>query len=311
MSDAQLIQFFKKPTTDSVCGRLTDRQLEHTFYVPKRKLPWVRYFLQVAIPAFLFSAKASAQGKVKASFSNQQTLVSCRMDFAVKGEVSADKGDMFEGRVITENGDAIPFASIVVKQTDHALAADSSGHFKIRKELLPEGGAIEISSVGFTSKQLNIDRDFLQSSAMLIQLTGIPVLSEVVVCSYGTIMGKFAITRSVDMVAGAVSVSMKETNLYNSLPAISTKPHALMAYPNPVVPGTNININCKKLERGYYTFQLINLAGQLIDSKPLWLDGETGAISVLIPQVPAGNYFMKMIGKESGEQYSGKLLIQR
>ncbi|MCX6319894.1 MAG: carboxypeptidase-like regulatory domain-containing protein [Bacteroidetes bacterium] len=60
MSDSQIAAFFKKPTTGSVCGRFMNDQLERDIEIPKKRLPWVRYFFTIALPALFFS-KASAQ----------------------------------------------------------------------------------------------------------------------------------------------------------------------------------------------------------------------------------------------------------
>jgi hypothetical protein len=68
MSDRQVAEFFKKPSTGSVCGRFMTDQLDRTIEIPKKRIPWVKYFFQFAIPAFLVSIKASAQktqGKIK------------------------------------------------------------------------------------------------------------------------------------------------------------------------------------------------------------------------------------------------------
>lgn len=61
MSDRQVAEFFKKPSTGSVCGRFMTDQLDRAIEIPKKRMPWVKYFFQIAIPAFLISIKASAQ----------------------------------------------------------------------------------------------------------------------------------------------------------------------------------------------------------------------------------------------------------
>ena len=68
MSDRQIAEFFKKPSTGSVCGRFMTDQLERDIEIPKKRIPWVKYFFQFTLPAFLVSLKASAektQGKIK------------------------------------------------------------------------------------------------------------------------------------------------------------------------------------------------------------------------------------------------------
>ena len=37
MGDNQIAEFFKKPTTGSVCGRFMSDQLEHAYEIPKKK----------------------------------------------------------------------------------------------------------------------------------------------------------------------------------------------------------------------------------------------------------------------------------
>lgn len=68
MSDRQVAEFFKKPSTGSVCGRFMTDQLDREIEIPKKRIPWVKYFFQIALPAFLVSLKVSAsktQGKIK------------------------------------------------------------------------------------------------------------------------------------------------------------------------------------------------------------------------------------------------------
>src|SRR5207253_2389751 len=56
ISDEQLVQFFKK-RKNNVCGKFTSDQLDKDILVPAKKIPWVKYFFQITIPAFLFSSK--------------------------------------------------------------------------------------------------------------------------------------------------------------------------------------------------------------------------------------------------------------
>ncbi len=70
MSDREIAAFFKKPTQSltkggSICGRFMSDQLERSIEIPKKRIPWLKYFFQFVIPAFLFSMKATSQGKVK------------------------------------------------------------------------------------------------------------------------------------------------------------------------------------------------------------------------------------------------------
>lgn len=61
MSDQQIAQFFRKPSTGSVCGRFMEDQLDRDIELPRKRIPWLKYFFQITLPAFLFSLKATAQ----------------------------------------------------------------------------------------------------------------------------------------------------------------------------------------------------------------------------------------------------------
>jgi len=43
MSDRQLAAFFKKPPS-SVCGRVYDDQLNRGIEIPRKRIPWIKYF---------------------------------------------------------------------------------------------------------------------------------------------------------------------------------------------------------------------------------------------------------------------------
>lgn len=58
MSDRQVAEFFKKPSTGSVCGRFMTDQLDRDLEIPKKRLPWLKYFFSIALPAFFVSLKA-------------------------------------------------------------------------------------------------------------------------------------------------------------------------------------------------------------------------------------------------------------
>src|SRR5215468_9186976 len=62
-SDREIAMFFKRPLTGSVCGRFMADQLNRDIDIPKKRIPWFKYFFQFFLPAFLLSIKASAQSK--------------------------------------------------------------------------------------------------------------------------------------------------------------------------------------------------------------------------------------------------------
>ncbi len=141
MSDRQLAEFFKKPSTGSVCGRFMNDQLERAIEIPKKRIPWLKYFFTIALPAF-FISKASAQqqpkmmGKVMRpalrDTAKTITVPPVRMlgmiapliQPVVKGDTviqivkeSPKATDMIRGRVVDETGEPVPYASIIMEET--------------------------------------------------------------------------------------------------------------------------------------------------------------------------------------------------
>src|SRR4029079_1236463 len=169
-SDREVAMFFKKPSTGSVCGRFMEDQLNREIEIPKKRIPWLKYFFQFLIPAFLVSYRAAAQGKVKVisnvphAWQNKklkQKIVSeiCTrtvgdtivnyapkndIDVALKtpqilntvssaimGGISFKSLSSIKGKVVDHSGNPIAFATVAIKGTKIAVAADSAGRFTI------------------------------------------------------------------------------------------------------------------------------------------------------------------------------------
>jgi hypothetical protein len=74
--------------------------------------------------------------------------------------------------------------------------------------------------------------------------------------------------------------------------------------------GTTLNLRFKKQEEGYYTFQLLNLSGQLTYQQELWIDAEAMILNINVPAVAAGSYFLVLTSKKTGKKFSEKIIIQ-
>ena len=63
MSDRKLAEFFKKPQ-GMVCGRFYQDQLERPIPIPRKKIPWLRYFFTITWPAFILLLKSCGQKSI-------------------------------------------------------------------------------------------------------------------------------------------------------------------------------------------------------------------------------------------------------
>ena len=155
MNDAQLIQFFRKPSAGSVCGRFMNQQLDRRIEIPKKRVPWVKYFFQFTLPAFLLSLKASAQGEVKVM--KNTTVITPPSQGEIVGLIieknEVPKFEEIRGVVIDENGTGIPYASVFIKGTAIGTAADSAGSFNLSYTGFEKQVVLVSSCVGFETKE--------------------------------------------------------------------------------------------------------------------------------------------------------------
>src|SRR3982074_2534516 len=107
MSDRELVAFFKKPAA-SVCGRFLPDQLDRDLVIPKKRIPWVKYFFQFTLPAFLISMKATSQtsrtqGKVFATCKKEVFGDTIIIDAVKKNPISNVISEI-KGRIIDSEG---------------------------------------------------------------------------------------------------------------------------------------------------------------------------------------------------------------
>lgn len=336
MSDSQLAAFFKKPGKESVCGRFYNDQLGRNIEIPRKRIPWIKYFFQFALPAFLVSMKATAQGNVKAKpdISTSSAPVCSRLmgqvapvpQIKMMGDtimtsiqnnknhsLSCEKRPMttaketpmlnpIKGVVIDEENNPIPFASVTVKGTTHGVMSDAKGNFVVDNSFPQQEITLEVSSVGYETKEISVSGCASNGDDLVIRLH-IRAMGEVVVIGYGTVKGKVAFV-------GAVSVMTKK-NIPDTLINTPTEiPSMIKVYPNPVVSGTSINVGCQKLKEGYYSIQLTNQAGQLVLSKQVWIDDGVQVLNVDLPHTASGVYFLKLTNKETNKRFTQKVVIE-
>lgn len=309
MSDTQIVEFFRKPTTGSVCGRFEQDQLDRSIELPKKRLPWIKYFLQFAIPAFLLSLKASAQEEVKVLKGDTVLVPEPKVDLVgmVLNKMDIDlPGDReIKGKVINEEGVVIPYASVFIKGTTIGVAADSTGSFKINYTGMEDSVILVSSSVGYQTKEtrINVNSDIDLKNVLLRSET--LLAGEVVVIAYPATIGKVVYTGG---------VSIKRTGFVDSfatllnkvfLPAITPK-----VYPNPAKSNTAVTIDMRKQEEGNYVFQLYTIAGQMVTNSERWIDKNSNLISLTIPQVRPGSYIICIQSKRSGKKLSEKIMVE-
>ncbi|HNU14942.1 MAG TPA: T9SS type A sorting domain-containing protein, partial [Chitinophagaceae bacterium] len=176
------------------------------------------------------------------------------------------------------------------KGTRTGVATDINGKFRLQAR---KGDIIIVSGAGLETREMTIDNE-KELSIYLNRLT----------------MGDAGIV----VVAGHVSVKRPRKEK-KPIPLITqlfkdTASKFFKVYPNPVPAGSNISIEWKQTEEGYYTLQLFNQAGQPVHQQEIWIDAEARLLNIDIPVIAAGSYFLVMMNKKSGKKYSEKIIVQ-
>ncbi|MEO8404847.1 MAG: carboxypeptidase-like regulatory domain-containing protein [Chitinophagaceae bacterium] len=296
MSDSQVMAVFKKAPVGSVCGRFMDDQLDRNMMIPKKRVPWVKYFFQLTLPLFLSSLRSNAQ-MGKPTFRQADTLHVDKKNTPVPPTGYSLPGTIpIKGKVIDEEGKPISYTSVIIKGTKNGMSADSSGLFAL---IAPQSDMIIliVSHIGFMSKEIVISKNDIENQEELtIQLTKL-VLTAVEVTSTGrtSIMG------------GAMTLSritfLKEICEVPPLPE-------LKMYPNPIAAGATLTIDCRKLGEDKYSFQLLTISGQVVMQTDLSVSKGLRSLSVSLPHTAPGSYIVRMMPLTTNKSINGKILIQ-
>ncbi len=291
MSDDALIAYFKKRATGTVCGRFSNTQLQTDFLIPQRKIPWLKYFFQVALPGFLFSAKAISQPNENAIISRTENSATVELP-TVSKEVLIPNiiNDTIRGRVTDTLGNPIPVASIQILGTKLGTMADEAGYFQLNTNEY-KSGTLQISCIGYESKQIKFNDSV--SAFAEVQLKAYDGGYEVV----GVIV--------------AVRKKQKRKPVPPLIPTTMEVPHSTFRlYPNPLSAGSSLNMELTKVEEGYYFIDLTSQTGLSVYQKKIWIDNNAKVINFDIPILAAGIYFVALRQKDNSKGFSQQLLIQ-
>ena len=317
MSDGELLQFFQKPSTGSVCGRFMNDQLDRKLDVPKKKFPWFSYALQILLPA-LFVTKVSAQrtmGKPAARPVPDTIRIPAepvpvmmgmvvrvpdknpKIDSVIKNIFMIQEG-LIKGKVTDTTGQPIPYASID-PGNGKAKAADEKGEFLLDAVFIKQGQSIRISSVNFETKVLLVDKEKALNEGIQIKLESKILLPEVLIVSYPHY-------RKGKVTMGVINTVSRKTEI---IPQPEVK-SGLHIYPNPVSQGQSLTISFDQPEEGYYTVSFTSINGQILSLKDIWIDAEARVLTIEPPTMIAGTYLLTLVNKRTGKRVSEKVVVQ-
>ncbi|THU40873.1 SusC/RagA family TonB-linked outer membrane protein [Niastella caeni] len=114
------------------------------------------------------------------------------------------------GQVKDSKGDPIPFATIKIKGTTNAVAADANGNFSINA---PQNSTFIISAVGFEQTELKAN----SSGTLTVSLNTMDAMSEVVVTALGIKRAKNTLPYAAQTVNGEDVSRLRSGNAFSAL----------------------------------------------------------------------------------------------
>jgi hypothetical protein len=328
MSDSQLVAFFKKPSTGSVCGRFNNTQLNHEFEIPRKRIPWLKYLFTIAIPAFFAATKAKAQGevikKLKApttvkaftdkkyslkippvikcstkikTDTTRETIISDTIMGDVRPEIIVGELDIkpiqeekiITGKIINTRGEPVSFGSVAIKGTSSRAMADMNGYFRIT---VPQNGNTLIAtSVGYESVETILEGN---SKELTINIT--LTMNEL---SLGEVVVGAPVRRKKIMAIPLIPRVFKDTAF-----------KYFKFFPNPAAAGSVITLEWNKFKGAEFDIQLRNIQGQLMTRMTESLTETPNSISYTLPQVTPGTYLLVLVNRKSGKKVTEKIIIR-
>jgi hypothetical protein len=313
LTDYEIAQFFKKPSTGSICGRFNEEQLQRDIAIPTKRLPWLRYFFQIVLPAFLGTVGAKAQGKIsiKDSAKSHVAIPSQPTGF-YKSPGDNEKADNligqvrslkvsenigsqnYEGKVIDESGSAIDGATVMIKGANYGVMTDEKGHFTLKRKD-SSAKTLVASSVGYETTEFIVPSDNKAISITLKKQAQYDLRGVVVVTA-----GIVVTTRT--------GGRQKKFPILNG-PIMDTANRFFNVFPNPVPPGMEMTIEWKDTGEGYYQLQLVSSSGQVLHQREVWIDKGAKWLTLELPSVSKGQYFLQVSNKNTGKTQAEKIIV--
>lgn len=284
MTDSEIIEHLKT-VKGRTCGRFTESQLNRDIPFPKKRFPWINYFLKFSLPAFLLSLKSSAQNQ-KISAPIEVTPIKPKAGF-----IDSSKGILsITGVVSDEEGVPLVGTSVFIKGTNKGTLTDAQGRFVLSDVAVP--ATLLISSVGFLQQEVEMS-SVQRRTEVKLQLAP-AMMGEVVVVGY---ISPKKINRREQ------KENKKQQKLFAASPSI-------LAYPNPVIAGSTLNVQCHSLEKGSYNAELYTLSGQLVQASKIIYGKEDSQVSLRLGQILTGTYLLLLIHEKSGKHFSQQVVVQ-
>ena len=281
MSDRQLAAFFRQRQVHT-CGRFHRDQLDRPIEIPKKPLPWIRYFFGMALPAFLISLKTGAQHR----YSTHDQIVSLHSITDKNDFLKTKTADTttIKGKVQNLVGIGIPYASVVWKGTSSGVVCDENGTFIIDR-ISQNDSVLVVSATFYVHTEYKV-----QSGDAVITLEG-------------------ALTGEVVVVAGyVISKPVEPAQPIHHIMDKAFKHFSV--FPNPVTSRSQLKLDLRKLEEGNYTVSVIDMNGVVVQTDEASIERKRTTVTMALGSVTPGSYLIHVFNRKTAASYTEKILVK-
>jgi len=317
MSDKEVLNYISK-ASNKICGRVSDDQLNRPIHMPEeRKRISFKYLWSLLISSLLLTYKSHAQGTIKLDtipLTTPSPVPVSPVQYALVGRVGGVsfgyvkskkiKTLVLKGKVSGENGEPVPFATIILADSKQSAVSDSSGAFQLKIKSSFTNATLSVSSVGYESVLVNLKDEDPEDVNIVMVNSKAELLGEVKVIAYPS--------TSCGFISGGLTyrITTSENRLITEWNELIGR-NEVKIFPNPLTPGASFNVSFNVAETGNYKMELYDASGRLMQASTIMISSKKyvknfGSSLSLIP----GLYFVKILSAKGKKVYDGSLLVQ-
>ena len=291
MSDEQIVDYFKK-YKGNTCGRFYADQINRTYTIPSRPLPWLKYLFTVTLPAIFLNLTSEAQKLTRQIHQIEVPVPGSKKD----KDVTA--GREISGTVINELGQPVPYATVMIANSNQGTATDSAGRFTLKINSAVK--ELQISSVGHEMKFIPV---LLLTDSTSLKLSDQPDIN----------LPPVIVVARLDRVVmgGAVMRYVRHKKRIPGLmpERVAAKP-GFTIYPNPAPKRGFISLHFDEPVSGDQWVSVFDIEGKRMQETVVQLDQQTKEIRLALNLAVTGIYVVRITDQRSHKVQSARIMVQ-
>ncbi len=219
----------------------------------------------------------------------------------------AEVSNKIQGKIINEKNEVIAGASIILKGTKIGTLSDAYGSFEIKKLAPLHKLVLVISSIGFESKEIEINPKDFKGDLNIVLKESKTELKEVILIAPNEKIRCYSMGGMISVSRKKIAPSIKDTTI-KVVQKIFNK-ESIKVYPNPARKNDIIHITIKDV--GEYALHFFDVQSKLLVVKAIVTNTNHQTTDFQLPStVTTGTYFIRILNEKTQKQVTEKIIIQ-